>query len=206
MALEMNQPVQLVLQRRVVRSRVIRTMKQEVYIDALRDEEMELTPLIGDKIAVRWAEDDVLYQQIGRVSEVLDPIPIIVVHLEGPPRVVEFRQATRVRVGLPLEYGLLRPDSEMLVTTTMDISSTGLRFPAAVKLWMGLELRLRVRVEQRILEVTGKVVRVAPKARELRGRQSWETAVQFTKIAPGDRKLLEQYVRRQQSRLQIGRS
>ncbi|AEW06598.1 type IV pilus assembly PilZ [Sulfobacillus acidophilus DSM 10332] len=206
MALEMNQPVQLVLQRRVVRSRVIRTMKQEVYIDALRDEEMELTPLIGDKIAVRWAEDDVLYQQIGRVSEVLDPIPIIVVRLEGPPRVVEFRQATRVRVGLPLEYGLLRPDSEMLVTTTMDISSTGLRFPAAVKLWMGLELRLRVRVEQRILEVTGKVVRVAPKARELRGRQSWETAVQFTKIAPGDRKLLEQYVRRQQSRLQIGRS
>ncbi|AEJ40556.1 hypothetical protein TPY_2396 [Sulfobacillus acidophilus TPY] len=202
----MNQPVQLVLQRRVVRSRVIRTMKQEVYIDALRDEEMELTPLIGDKIAVRWAEDDVLYQQIGRVSEVLDPIPIIVVRLEGPPRVVEFRQATRVRVGLPLEYGLLRPDSEMLVTTTMDISSTGLRFPAAVKLWMGLELRLRVRVEQRILEVTGKVVRVAPKARELRGRQSWETAVQFTKIAPGDRKLLEQYVRRQQSRLQIGRS
>ncbi|MCY0864712.1 MAG: PilZ domain-containing protein [Sulfobacillus sp.] len=206
MALEMNQPVQLVLQRRVVRSRVIRTMKHEVYIDALRDEEMELTPLIGDKIAVRWAEDDVLYQQIGRVSEVLDPIPIIVVRLEGPPRVVEFRQATRVRVGLPLEYGLLRPDSEMLVTTTMDISSTGLRFPAAVKLWMGLELRLRVRVEQRILEVTGKVVRVAPKARELRGRQSWETAVQFTKITPGDRKLLEQFVRRQQSRLQIGRS
>jgi len=205
-ALEMNQPVQLVLPRRVVRSRVIRTMKHEVYIDALRDEEMELTPLIGDKVAVRWAEDDVLYQQTGRVSEILDPIPIIVIRMEGPPRVVEFRQATRVRVGLPLEYGLLRPDSEMLVTTTMDISSTGLRFPAAVKLWMGLELRLRVRVEQRILEVTGKVVRVAPKARELRGRQSWETAVQFTKIAPGDRKLLEQYVRRQQSRLQLGHS
>ncbi len=204
MGLEPNQTIQIVFANRTVRSRVIRSMRDEVYIDALRDAEMELTPLPGQKIPLRWSEDETLFQQFGKVTDVLDPIPIIVVKMEGAPRVVEFRKSFRIKVALPLEYGLVRPDSEMLVTTTLDMSSTGLRFPSAVKLWNGLELKMRVRVEHRILEIVAKVVRVAPKSREVRGRESWETAVQFTLINIQDRKWLEQYVRHQHSRMQVG--
>lgn len=205
MGLEPNQSIQIVFANRAVQSRVIRSMRDEVYIDALRDAEMELTPLPGQKIPLRWSDDETLYQQFARVTDVLDPIPIIVVRLEGSARVVEFRKSYRVRIALPLEYGLVRPDSEMLVTTTMDVSSTGLRFPSAVKVWVGLELKMRVRVEQRILQVVGKVVRVSAKPREVRGRESWETAVQLMHITAADRKWLEQYVRRLHARMQMGR-
>ncbi len=203
MGLEPNQPIYIVFMNRTVKSRVIRSMRDEVYIDALRDAEMELTPLPGQKIPMRWSDDETLYQQFAKVTDVLDPIPIIVVKLEGTPRIVEFRASFRVKASLPLEYGLLRPDSEMLVTTTLDISSTGLRFPSAVKVWSGLEMKMRMRVEQRMIELASKVVRVAPKAREVRGRESWETAVQFTHMSVGDRKFIEQYVRRMHSRLQM---
>lgn len=204
MALEPNQSIHIVFASRAVQSRVIRIMRDEIYIDALRDAEMELTPMPGQKIPLRWSEDETLFQQFGRVTDVLDPIPIIVVKMEGTPRVVEFRKSYRIKVALPLEYGLVRADSEMLVTTTLDISATGLRFPSAVKVWNGLELKMRIRVEQRILPLVAKVVRVAAKPREVRGRQSWETAVQFTHITLGDRRWLEQYVRRLHSRLQVG--
>jgi hypothetical protein len=204
MALEANQPIQIVFTNRVVSSRVIRVMRQEIYIDALRDTEVEMTPMPGRKIPLRWSDDETLFQQFGLVTDVLDPIPIIVVKLEGAPRVVEFRKSFRVRVALPVEYGLLRPDSELLVTTTQDISATGLRFPSAVKLWAGLDLRLRVRVESRSIDLIGKVVRVANKPREVRGRESWETGVQFTAISTADRRFLDEYVRRQHARARIG--
>lgn len=204
MALEANQTIQIVFANRSVPSRVIRIMRDEIYIDALRDTEVELTPLPGHKIPLRWSEDETLFQQFALVTDVLDPIPIIVVQLQGAPRVVEFRKSFRVKVALPVEYGLVRPDSELLVTTTQDISSTGLRFPSAVKLWAGIDLRMRVRVENHHIEMIGKVVRVAPKPRELRGRESWETGVQFTAITTADRRFLEQYVRRMHAKLRAG--
>lgn len=204
MALEANQGIQIVFANRTVPSRVIRIMRNEIYIDALRDTELELTPLPGNKIPLRWSEDESLFQQFALVTDVLDPIPIIVVKLEGSPRVIEFRKSFRVKVALPIEYGLVRPDSELLVTTTQDISATGLRFPSAVKLWAGIDLRMRVRVESRPIELIGKVVRVDPKPREVRGRESWETGVQFTAINAADRKFLDQYVRRMHARIRVG--
>ncbi len=206
MALEANQTIQIVFTNRSVPSRIIRIMRNEVYIDALRDTEIELTPMPGQKIPVRWSEDETLFQQFAVVTDVLDPIPIIVVQLQGSPRVIEFRKSFRVKVALPVEYGLVRPDSELLVTTTQDLSPTGLRFPSAVKLWAGIDLRLRVRVEARNIELIGKVVRVSPKPREVRGRESWETGVQFTAINTADRKFLEQYVRRVHARTRVGGS
>ncbi|PSR23344.1 MAG: PilZ domain-containing protein [Sulfobacillus acidophilus] len=204
MALESNQPIQIVVANRIVPTRVIRSMPNEVYLDALKDTEVELTPLPGQKVPLRWAEDETLYQQFAMVTDVLDPIPIIVVRLQGTAHVVEFRKSFRVKVSVPIEYGLVRPDSELLVTTTQDLSATGLRFPSAVRLWTGIELRMRIRVESRPIELVGKVVRVAPKAREVRGRESWETAVQYTAITTADRRWLEQYVRRQHTRMRIG--
>ncbi len=201
MALEANQVIQIIFANRTVPSRVIRVMRHEIYIDALRDMEVELTPLPGRKIPLRWADDDTLLQQFATVIDVLDPIPIMVVKLEGSPRVIEFRKNFRVKIGLPIEYGLARPDSELLVTTTQDISSTGLRFPSAVKLWAGLDLRLCVRVENRGIEMVAKVVRVSAKPREVRGRESWETGVQFTTINTQDRRFLDQYVRQLHARM-----
>lgn len=204
MALEANQTVQIVFANRTVSSRVIRIMRHDVYIDALRDTEVELTPLPGHKISLRWSDDESLFQQLALVMDVLDPIPIIVVQLEGSARVVEFRKSFRVKVALPIEYAMVRRDSELLVTTTQDISAIGLRFPSAIKLWTGIDLRMRLRVESHAIELIGKVVRVAPKPREVRGRESWDTAVQFTAIAAADRKFVEQYVRRMHERTRIG--
>lgn len=203
MGLEPNQIIHIVYQNRLVTSRVIRSVRNEVYIDALHDAETELTPMPGQKVPFRWSEDDALYEQEGLITDVLDPIPIMVVHMEGKPRVVELRKSYRIKAVLPVEYGLLRPDSELLVTTTLDISLTGLRFRSGVKLWNGLEMKMRVRIEQRTIEMAAKVVRVAPKPREIRGRESWETAVHYLHMSANDRAWLEQYLRRQHARSQV---
>jgi c-di-GMP-binding flagellar brake protein YcgR len=192
----MNQPVQIVVDGHVVRSRVIRHVKDEVYIDALSDEDVDRTPRIGQTVWIRWADDDTLYQQSAVIRDILDPVPIMVAVLRDRSTVIEFRQAPRIRVGLPLEYGLKRPGSEIFVTTTMDISSQGLKFPAAQKYWLGLELRCRIRVDKRVMDLSARVVRVSNKPKEIRGRMSWETAVQFVTLLPDDRKWLEQYVDR----------
>lgn len=204
MALEANQPIQIVFANRAVHSRVLRIMRNEVYIDALRENEVELTPMPGRKVPLRWSEDETLFQQFAVVTDVLAPIPIIVVRLEGSPRVIEFRKSFRVKVALPIEYGLVRPDAELLVTTTQDVSSIGLRFPSAVKLWTGLDLRMRMRVDNRSIDIIAKVIRVAIKPREVRGRESWETGVQFTTIAAADRRFLDEYVRRLYARMRVG--
>lgn len=194
--LEANQTVQLLSHGRALDSRVIRRVRQEIYIDALRDMEMEFTPLPGRIIDIRWVSDDTLWAQQGAVLDVLDPVPIIVVQLRGNPVVVEFRGSLRVKVAVPLEYGLPRPDSEMFLTTTYDLSASGLRFPCAVQVWTGLQLRMSLRVEGREIKVLAKVVWVSQKAREIRGRKSWETAVQFLQIVPRDRRAIDEFVAR----------
>lgn len=203
--LEANQPVHLMINQRAVASRVIRCVRQEVYIDALRDNEMELTPLPGTRIPIRWVEDETLYEQMGQVHDVLDPIPIVVVHLQGEPVVVEQRQSLRVKVGVPLEYGLVRPGADMLVTTTIDLSATGLKFPSAVRVWPGLELRMRLRVDGREFEMISRVIRVANQPREIRGRKSWETAVQFIRFTPEAHRHIMGFIRRQHHKKNLGK-
>ncbi len=184
-------------------TRVIRRVRQEVYLDALKDHDLELTPLPGTTVAIRWPYDDVLYEQQGIITEVIDPVPIIVVKLKGNPQAIEQRGSLRVKVQVPLEYALVRPDSEILMTTTLDLSAGGLRFPSAVELWSGLHLKLRLIISMQEIIVLGKVTRAATKAREIRGKKTWETAVSFLGIKPQDRRLIEQFVRRQHSRKQL---
>lgn len=204
--LESNETIQLVLRDQRISSRVIRRVRQEIYVDALRDQDMALTPLPGQTVPILWNRDETLYQQLAFVVDVLDPIPIIVMRLEGEPDVVEQRKALRIKMAVPLEYGLIRPGSEMFVTTTIDLSATGLRFPCALQFWVGLELRLIIRLEGQPIEVPARVVRVAARPREIRGRKSWETAVQFLRISLKDRRIVEQFVRKQHQRLQTGSS
>ena len=202
--LESNQPVFLAVRPdRVVPTRVIRRVKQEIYLDALKDHDMELTPLPGQVVHVRWAADDFLYEQAASILEVLDPIAIIVLKLTGQPRVTEQRGSLRVKVTVPLEYGLVRPDSEILMTTTLDLSASGLRFPSAVQVWSGLHLKMRLRIGPGEVAVIGQVSRVSPKAREVRGHRTWETAVTFLQLRPQDRKLLEGFVRTQYHRQKV---
>ncbi|MCL4495240.1 MAG: PilZ domain-containing protein [Firmicutes bacterium] len=202
--LESHQPVYLVVRPgKIVGTRVIRRVRQEVYLDALKDHDLELTPLPGTTVAIRWPYDDLLYEQQGVITEVIDPVPIIVVKLTGNPRVLEQRGSLRVKVQVPLEYALVRPDSEILMTTTLDLSATGLRFPSAVELWAGLHLKLRLRVATQEVIVLGKVTRVSSRPREIRGKKTWETAVSFLSIKPNDSRLIEQFVRRHHHRQQL---
>jgi c-di-GMP-binding flagellar brake protein YcgR len=188
---------------KMVGTRVIRRVRQEVYLDALKDHDLELTPLPGTTVAIRWPYDDVLYEQQGIITEVIDPVPIIVVKLKGNPQAIEQRGSLRVKVQVPLEYALVRPDSEILMTTTLDLSAGGLRFPSAVELWSGLHLKLRLIISMQEIIVLGKVTRAATKAREIRGKKTWETAVTFLTINPPDRRLIEQFVKKQHSRNQL---
>ncbi len=190
---------------KLVSTRVIRRVRQEVYLDALKDHDMELTPLPGTTIAIRWPYDDLLYEQQGVITEVLDPVPIIVVKLQGHSQVIEQRGSLRVKVQVPLEYGLVRPDSEILMTTTFDLSATGLRFPSAVELWRGLHLKMRLRLGTHEVILLSQVTRVAPKPREIRGKKTWESAVTFIQVKPKDRVLIEQFVRGQHHRHQTRR-
>ncbi|OLZ11841.1 pilus assembly protein PilZ [Sulfobacillus thermosulfidooxidans] len=204
--MESHQSVYLVVRPgKLVSTRVIRRVRQEVYLDALKDHDMELTPLPGTTITIRWPFDDLLYEQQGVITEVLDPIPIIVVKLQGQSKVIEQRGSLRVKVQVPLEYGLIRPDSELLMTTTFDLSATGLRFPSAVELWRGLHLKMRLRLGTDEVILLSQVTRVATKPREIRGKKTWESAVTFIQIKPQDRTLIERFVRGQYHRQQTRR-
>ncbi len=189
----------------MVSTRVIRRVRQEVYLDALKDHDLELTPLPGTTIVMRWPYDDLLYEQRGIITEIIDPIPIIVVTLQGTSRIIEQRGSLRVKVQVPLEYGLVRSDSELLMTTTFDLSATGLRFPSAVELWRGLHLKMRLRIGTEEVLLLSQVTRVAPKPREIRGKKTWESAVRFIQIRPQDRHLIERFVRSQHHRQQARR-
>ncbi|MHB1610941.1 MAG: PilZ domain-containing protein [Sulfobacillus sp.] len=194
--LEANQTVQLVVRDRALGSRVLRRVRHELYIDALQEMEVEWTPMPGQAIQLRWVSEDTVWAQNADVLDVLDPVPIIVVQVQGSPTVVEFRGSLRIKVGIPIEYSLPRPGSEMFLTTTYDLSATGLKFPCAVQVWTGLQLRLILRVDGQEIKALGKVVWVSQKSREVRGRKSWETAVQFLQISTKERHDIDAYVTR----------
>lgn len=183
-------------------TRVIRCVKQEIYLEALKDHDLELTPLPGQTVQVRWISDDCLFEQPAEITEVLDPIPMIVLKLIGDVHMIEQRGSLRVKVTVPLEYGLLRAGSEVWMTTTLDLSASGLRFPSSVRVWNGLHLKMRLLVDHNAVEVVGQVNRVSAKPREIRGHKTWETAVTFLQVKPQDRQTLENFVRAQYQRQQ----
>lgn len=192
--LEANQTVQLVVRDRALGSRVLRRVRQEIYIDALQDMELEWTPMPGQPVQLRWVSDDTVWAQAAEVLDVLDPVPIIVVRLSGSAVAIEFRGSLRIKVGVPVEYSLPRPGSDTFLTTTYDLSATGLKFPCAVQVWTGLQLRLSLRVDGQEIRALGKVVWVSQKSREVRGRKSWETAVQFLQISTKERRAIDAFV------------
>jgi hypothetical protein len=174
-------PVQLVIGGVAFPSRVKRRLRDEVYLDALREGDQAFTPTPGQAVGLRYEDEWSYWSQQAVVVDVLDPIPLIVVRLTGEPQEIEVRAMPRARIGIPLEYSLMRPLAETYTTTTIDLSATGLRFPAAFQPWIGLDLRLMLRIEGHDTVLVGRVVRVAPMT-EMRGRPAWVTAVQF--IAP----------------------
>lgn len=194
-----NHPIFLVLRRRVVESRVIRKVKRDLYVDALGETEMELTPTPGQVVRVRWVDDEILWEQPGQVRDVLDPIPLIVISLLEKPVSVEQRGARRVKVGVPLEYRMLRSDADSFVTTTIDLSATGLRFLCQIPTWIGLELRLSLTVEQKVLNLIGRIIRVTP-GKDIRGKQGWEVGAQFIRITVLDRRVIDEFVGRMLNR------
>jgi len=192
--LDSNMPVHLHAGTRVFATRVIRRLATDLYLDALREGDAPFTPEPGQVLELRYGDGERSWKQPVRVREVLDPIPILVVRLEGEPRRIEQRQAPRAAVLVPLEYALIRSDSEIYTTTTLDLSTIGLRFPCAFRPWLGLDLRMRLTLNQVPVSLIGRVTRVARGPALVRGRMSWETAVQYQIPTPVVRRRIEEAV------------
>ncbi len=188
-----NMIIELVLGRRSVRTRVLRCLGQDVYLEALADIESELTPMPGQTFQIVWSADDMRWGQFARMVNVLETLPIMRVNLEGKPFPMEQRAVPRVRVTVPVEYGI--PRRERYLTTTLDLSIAGLRFPSAIPLWPDLSLTLGLRLGNELLNVKATVIRVDKRPRDFRGRLGWETAVRFVGMAYEDRSTLERFVK-----------
>ena len=192
-----NQPIWLKHGDRMAPTRVLRRVNAILYIHALREGDRHLTPGPGQEVEIRFEEGGINFYSIpGVVEEVMDPIPVVLIRITGPARLIERRGAPRVKILIPLEYSMARPGSEIYTTTTLDLSWEGLRFPAAFRAWLGLELKMELRVDGENVPVTGRVVRVAPDPNDVRGREAWETAVQFMNLNPAGQARIRALVER----------
>lgn len=194
MALRANTSVELIIGTRQVRTRVLRCLGKDVYLDALPEIEAELTPAPGEIIEMVWVDDDMRWRQAVRMVDVLETLPIMLVNLIDRPKTADQRRMPRTRVTVPVEYGV--PRRERYLTTTLDLSASGLRFPSAVPLWEGLDLALILRLGTDVVETRATVVRVDRQPRDFRGRQGWETAVRFVRLGRAERATLEAFVLR----------
>jgi hypothetical protein len=192
--LDANMPVLLRVGQRSFETRVIRRLGRELYLDALREGDSAFAPSSGQEIEIRFGDDVNFFSQAVRVEDVLDPIPIMVVRLLGQPRPAEQRHAIRAHVLVPLEYALMRAGAEVYTTTTLDLSTIGLRFPCAFRPWVGLDLRMRLTLNRTALPMIGRVVRVARDPAQVRGRMSWETAVTYQIPTPTARRRIAEAV------------
>lgn len=187
--------IEMVMGTRRARTRVLRVLGRDVYLEALADVESELTPLPGQQFELTWLDDDTRWSQSAQMKDILETLPIMLVNLEGKPKVSDKRQVPRVRVTVPVEYGI--PHRERYLTTTLDLSVAGLRFPSAIPLWVELDLNLVLRIGTETVAMRAKVVRAEKIAKDFRGRQGWETAVRFLNLGYRERGILEQFVREQ---------
>lgn len=184
-------------------TRMLRRVKSIFYIRALREGERHLTPAPGQAVEIRWEEGNHFYGLPGVVEEILEPIPIVLIRQTAEGRLIERRGAPRAKVLIPVEYAMARPGSEVYTTTTLDLSWEGLRFPSAFRAWLGLELRMELRIDGETVAVVGRVVRVAAEPNDVRGRQAWETAVQFMNLAPAGRARIRALVERVLAREEV---
>jgi hypothetical protein len=190
-----NDAVRLLIAGRALPTRVRRRVGPELYLDALREGDEEFTPAIDDVLTLRFEDDLSYWAQQVRVSEIMDPIPVIVVQLMGEPAEIEVRAAPRARVGVPVEYALVKPGAPSYTTTTVDLSASGLRFPCAFQPWIGLDLKLSLKIDREDVPLLGRVVRVGA-VTEMRGRPAWMTAVQFVAPSPSARNRISALVLR----------
>jgi hypothetical protein len=198
-----QEPVQLIIAGVALPTRVMRRLGNELYLDALREGDQAYTPSPGQTLQIRYEDDLSYWSQNVTVVDVMDPIPLLIVKLVGPPQEIEVRAMPRAHIGVPLQYSLMRPMAETYTTTTLDLSATGLRFPCAFQPWLGLDLRLALRVDRQELILVGRVVRVAS-ATEMRGRPAWVTAVQFVAPPPSTRHRISDLVLRTLVRAEAG--
>ncbi len=114
--LEADAPVLVQVSGRSFRTRVIRRLGAEVYLDALREGDASFAPEPGQTLELRYGDEVRFWTQTVRVRDVLDPIPIMVVTLVAEPRRLEQRHAIRANLLVPLEYALVRSDAEVYAT------------------------------------------------------------------------------------------
>lgn len=192
MGLLPNMMVDIVIGSRSARTRVLRVLDRDIYLEALADIESELTPTPGQRFELGWIEESARWSQAARMQDVLETLPIMLVNLEGEARPSDQRRTPRVQVTVPVEYGI--PNRERYLTTTLDLSEAGLRFPSAIPLWTDLNLVLGLRLGTDALKIRATVVRTERRAKDFRGRPGWETAVRFLSVGAQDRLVLQRFV------------
>ncbi len=197
-AAPIGETVYLVLGSQSLATRIIRREENDLYLDAVRDVDAVLRA--RQAVWLRWAYEDGLLQQAVRVLEVLDPLPIVHVRLEGRAEAVEPRATPRVRAALDMEYGLVMPRSDHAVATTWDVSAEGLRFLAPVEMWPGLDLEIRLHLDGRSWLLLARVVRVTPWRRPRDEARGFHIAVVFIKPPRAARLALDRFVRRERMR------
>jgi c-di-GMP-binding flagellar brake protein YcgR len=148
-------------------------------------------------VRVRWSDEDGVHECEGTVTEILAIVPIIVIAITGNLRTIEHRAHRRIHVAVGLEYRMLRPDAEIFMTTTWDLSADGLRFPSAVALWKDLHLKMRLVFESRDIALVSQITRIGAHPEEIRGEPAWETAVRFVQMTAQDRARIDQFVEAQ---------
>jgi hypothetical protein len=186
--------VVLVLAGKPARTRVVRRLGNDFYLDALREGDKGLTPVPHQTAELRFSDQDTYWAMPVLVQGVLDPIPILVVRQTGSPRMIEQRAAPRARIQVPLDYALPRPEAPVYTTTTLDLSELGLRFPSVFRTWVGLELKLTLRLGGEDHPLLARVVRVSPHPLRIRGRSQWETAVRYGFLSPATQAKIRQTV------------
>jgi hypothetical protein len=187
-----NMMIEILVGTRTARTRVLRVLGRDLYLEALAESDSDLTPALGQEFRVAWFDEDMRWVQAARMQDVLATLPILLVNLEGKATRGDQRRVPRARVTLPIEYGI--PRRERHITTTLDLSVAGLRFPSAIPLWHGLTLDLAVRIGGELMRVRATVVRVDKEPKDFRGRRGWETAVHFVGLSRRERAYLESFV------------
>jgi hypothetical protein len=175
--------------------RIIRQLDNAVYCDTLAERDWGFIPPLGETVALRWVTDDhSVYQQEGKLSEILTHAAIFVIIVQGVPQIIEQRHHLRVSLAIPIEYQMLRTGAISYAATTIDLSSVGLRFPSAIPLWKNLHLKIRLHLPSTELSLRAKIVRISAMPVEIHRSEAWDTAISYIQITEPDRQLLEEFV------------
>lgn len=200
MGLTENCEVELVMGSGVFKSRVIRVQNDRIYLDAIPELNALGLDRAGVKAFVAWRQDGCRVSREAEIEEVLDPLPILVLQLQGEAFLQDSGEhaSLAIQAALPLEYRLLR-QATRYQTSTLTLSVEEVGFYSRFRLWKGLSLRLWLGPGESPIELTGEVIRATSQARQHHGQLQWEAVARFVEMTPSKTGELHRMVARERT-------